>query len=73
MRALLIFAALSLGKSAPAQKPADSSRGTQPVVAAPAAQDTAKLSQEIAQRRAAGENYLPGADHFTWTSGQCAR
>jgi hypothetical protein len=66
MRALLIVAALSLGTSAPAQRPADSSRGTQPVVAAPAVQDTAKLSQEIAQRRAAGETYLPGADHFSF-------
>jgi len=66
MRALLIIAALSLGTSAPAQRPADSPRATQPVVAAPASQDTAKLSREIAQRRAAGETYLPGADHFTF-------
>ena len=63
MRALFVFATLALGSAstlaqAPAQgKPAatDSVRG-----------DTAQLSREITQQRAAGEKYLPDADRFTF-------
>jgi hypothetical protein len=55
MRAMIAFAALALGNSrAPAQS------------APAAARDSAQLSQEIAQRRASGETYLPDADNFTW-------
>ena len=62
MRALLAFAALALGTfPAPAQvrpAPAASTPG--------ASQDSAALAQEIAQRREAGEKYLPDADVFTF-------
>jgi hypothetical protein len=63
MRALIVFATLALGsasalaqdKNQPTKRPAaDSSR------------DTAQLSREIAQQRAAGEKYLPDAARFTF-------
>lgn len=66
MLALLLMTALSLGQ-APAQSSAAAPAAhVSPSVAAQATQDTAKLAQEIAQRRAAGETYLPDADHFTF-------
>jgi hypothetical protein len=65
MLALLFMSALSLGQ-APAQRPAaDSAARVAPSGGAQTAKDSANLAQEIAQRRAAGETYLPDADHFT--------
>jgi hypothetical protein len=66
MLALLCVTALSLGQT-PAQRPTADSAGR--AVSSRAAQttaDTATLAQEIARRRAAGETYLPDADHFTF-------
>lgn len=69
MLALIAISALALG---PAQAPAKSrARDTAAVAQTPSAQataprDTAQLSRDIAQRRAAGAKYLPDADHFTW-------
>lgn len=62
MRAVLAFVALALGGlRAPAQsRPADSAGAAQRPTT-----DTSKLSQEIAERRAAGDKHLPDADHFT--------
>ncbi len=78
MLALIAFSALALGPvQAPAKlrtSPRDSAAPpvaqTQgpPGQAAPSPHDTAQLSRDIAQRRAAGEKYLPDADHFTWGS-----
>ena len=66
MLALLFMTALSLGQT-PAQSPAgDSAARALSGVNAGGVQDTAKLAQEIAQRRAGGETYLPDADHFTF-------
>ena len=66
MLALLFATALSLGQ-APAQSPAaESATGIQPSAGTQPAQDTARLAQEIAQRRASGDTYLPDADHFTF-------
>jgi len=66
MRAVLAFAALALGSlRAPAQ--------ARPVESTPAPQsqtkdttDTARVAEEIAQRRAAGDKYLPDADNFSF-------
>jgi hypothetical protein len=63
MRALFVLATLALGSASTlAQVPgqgkaaaADSARG-----------DTAQLSREITQQRAAGEKYLPDADRFSF-------
>jgi hypothetical protein len=57
MRALIALAALAFG----------SLRGSAQTQARPsaAATDTAALSQEIAARRASGDNHLPDTDHFT--------
>lgn len=66
MRALLAFAALALGGlRAPAQaRPNDSAKApAQPQ--APTA-DSGQLSADIAQRRAAGDTYLPDAANFTF-------
>ena len=65
MRALLAFAALAFGAfRAPAQ--ARPSNAPTPAPATPAANaDSTQISQEIAERRAKGEQYLPDADHFT--------
>lgn len=63
MLALLFITALSLGQ---AQRPAADSAGGVHPNGNQAVQDTAKLAQEIAQRRAAGDKYLPDADHFTF-------
>jgi len=64
MRAVLAFAALALGSlRAPAQAQPDkqavppSSAGTT---------DTARVAEEIAQRRAAGEQHLPDAEKFSF-------
>lgn len=66
MLALLFTAALSLGQT-PGQRPAANSPAPVPATAGTQVpQDTAKLAQEIAQRRAAGDKYLPDADHFTF-------
>jgi hypothetical protein len=64
MRAVLAFAALALGSlRAPAQaRPVDSARAPQ----APKDTTTARVAQEIEQRRAAGEKYLPDADNFSF-------
>jgi hypothetical protein len=62
MLALLAFASLALGYS---QSPAQAQSNI-PVVAAPAVQDTAAISRDIAERRAAGDQHLPNADHFTF-------
>jgi hypothetical protein len=59
MRALLALAALALGSF---RSPA---HAQSPGAVAPS-QDTAALSQQIAERRAAGDKYLPDADHFTF-------
>jgi hypothetical protein len=66
MRAVLAFAALALGGlRAPAQaRPAEST-------AAPRSQtkdttDTARVAEEIAQRRAAGDQHLPDAGNFSF-------
>jgi len=65
MRAVLAFAALALGSlRAPAQ--------ARPAQAVPAAaqtndtSDTTRVAQEIAQRRAAGDQHLPDADNFSF-------
>ena len=60
MLALLFVTALSFGQ-APAQRPAADSAGS-----AQRARDTTALAREIAERRAAGDKYLPDADHFTF-------
>jgi hypothetical protein len=63
MRALFVFATLALGSAstlAQAQNP-----GTKRP-AADSGRDTAQLSREIAQQRAAGEKYLPDAERFTF-------
>ena len=65
MLALLLTTALSFGQ-APAQRPTTDAAVRGQPAASNTAQDTAKLSQEIARRRAAGETYLPDADHFTF-------
>lgn len=66
MRAVLAFAALALGSlRAPAQaRPADTAH-------APQAQsrdttETARVAQEIAQRRAEGDQHLPDATNFSF-------
>jgi len=65
MRAVLAFAALALGSlRAPAQaRPAQA-------VPVPAqtkdTTDTTRVAQEIAQRRAAGDQHLPDADNFSF-------
>jgi hypothetical protein len=60
MRALIAFAALALGGfRVSAQAP------TTPVAPQTPARDSSQLKQEIDQRRAAGETYLPDADNFT--------
>ena len=66
MLALLFMTALSLGQVPAQRSAADSAGGVQPVAGGQATLDTAKLAQEIAQRRAAGATYLPDADHFTF-------
>ena len=66
MRAVLAFAALALGSlRVPAQ--------ARPVKQAPVPQTqskdttaTARVAQEIAQRRAAGDQHLPDADNFSF-------
>jgi hypothetical protein len=64
MRRLFAFALLALGSSrlAAQVRPADSAKAT-PVQGGV---DSAKLSQDIAQRKAAGDSNLPDADHFTF-------
>jgi hypothetical protein len=64
MRALLALIAMALGSlQALAQTPSKV-----PAVPAPASvpRDTAQLAQQIADRRAAGDKYLPDADNFTY-------
>jgi len=63
MRALFAFATLALGSASTlAQAPA---QGRPPAVDS-ARGDTAQLSREITQQRAAGEKYLPDPDRFTF-------
>jgi hypothetical protein len=73
MLALIAFGALTLGSiQAPAQarsasRRADSARTAQQPKTAPAsAPATDSLAADIATRRAAGDKYLPDADHFTY-------
>jgi len=63
MRALFVFATLALG-SASTLAQAQNQGTKRP--AADSARDTAQLSREIAQQRAAGEKYLPDAEQFTF-------
>src|SRR5581483_5788341 len=65
MRALLTFMTLVLGVfRTGSQTPAPAAPPQTPTAATAA--DTAALSREIAQRRAAGDKYLPDAGHFTF-------
>ena len=66
MRAVLAFAALALGSlRAPAQaRPAEST--LPPQSQSKDTTDTARVAQEIAQRRSAGDQHLPDADKFTF-------
>jgi hypothetical protein len=74
MRALLVFAPMALGLfQAPAQtraadstKPGSDQRPQQVQPKPVSSNDSAGVAQEIAQHRAAGETYLPDADHFTY-------
>jgi hypothetical protein len=76
MRALFALAALALGShQSPAQAPSTTPPPSpSPAAAAPQSQpaspsqDSAQLSQQIAERRAAGDKYLPSADNFTFGS-----
>jgi hypothetical protein len=63
MRRLLAFALLALGSSrlAAQVRPADSAKATPPQGG-----DSATLSREINQHKAAGDTNLPDADHFTF-------
>lgn len=64
MRALFALLTLVFGMGqTPSQKPVAAAPAAQPK-AGPA--DSAALASEIAQRRAAGDRYLPDADHFTF-------
>jgi hypothetical protein len=64
MRALLAFVAMALGVSrAPAQTPSAQSPAP---AAAQAPRDSATLSREIAEQRAAGETHLPDAEKFVF-------
>ncbi len=68
MLVLLAIAALALGGS---QSPAPAAPPAQPVQvptaqSAQVAADTAALANQIAEQRAAGNKYLPGADRFTF-------
>jgi hypothetical protein len=63
MRALFVFATLALG-SASSLAQAQNQGTKRP--ATDSARDTAQLSREIAQQRAAGEKYLPDAERFTF-------
>lgn len=65
MRALFVFATLALG-SASTLAQAQNQGTKRPAAAADTVRDTAQLSREIAQQRAAGEKYLPDADRFTF-------
>jgi len=66
MLALLFVSALSLAQAPAQRRIVVPVSGIHPSIGAWPVQDTAKLAQEIAQRRAAGETYLPDADHFTF-------
>ncbi|HXD47485.1 MAG TPA: hypothetical protein VN600_01845 [Gemmatimonadaceae bacterium] len=62
MLALIALGALALGATqAPAQ-----SKTARPAPATRAASATDTLAADIAARRAAGDKYLPNADHFTY-------
>ena len=65
MRALFVFATLALG-SASSLAQAQNQGTKRPAADSARAGDTAQLSREIAQQRAAGEKYLPDADRFTF-------
>jgi hypothetical protein len=62
MRALLAFAALAFGSLRALAQTTPSPATQAPVTR----QDSAKLAQEIAEQRAAGDKYLPDADIFTF-------
>ena len=71
MRALLLFAPLAFASpQTPAQnRSSDSARSPGAAVGLQvqsAGGDTAAISREIAQRRVAGDTYLPNAEHFTF-------
>jgi hypothetical protein len=63
MRALFVFATLALGSASTLAQ--SQNQGTKRP-ASDSARDTAQLSREIAQQRAAGEKYLPDADRFSF-------
>jgi hypothetical protein len=65
MRALLALVALTFGafRGSAQARPAES---TAPRAPAAQADSAAQIAQEIAQRRAQGETYLPDADQFTF-------
>ncbi|HEY9230217.1 MAG TPA: polymer-forming cytoskeletal protein, partial [Gemmatimonadaceae bacterium] len=67
MRPMLAFAALAFGSvQAPAQARPTPQQPAAPAPVTTVVPDSAKLGQEIAERRAAGETYLPNADVFTF-------
>src|SRR5690242_12295582 len=65
MRALFVFATLALG-SASSLAQAQNQGTKRPANDSSRTADTAQLSREIAQQRAAGEKYLPDAARFTF-------
>ncbi len=65
MRALFVFATLAFG-SASTSAQAQNSAAKPPAADSARGGDSAQLSREIAQQRAAGEKYLPDADRFTF-------
>ena len=65
MRALFVFATLALG-SASTSAQAQTQATKRPAADSAQRGDTAQLSREITQQRAAGEKYLPDADRFTF-------
>ena len=68
MRALFALAALVFGAlRTPAQAPTRAADSTNSASSARGvAKDSTAISDEIAQRRAAGDKHLPDADHFTF-------
>ena len=65
MRALFVFATLALG-SASTLAQAQTQGTKRPATDSTRGGDTAQLSREITQQRAAGEKYLPDAERFTF-------
>lgn len=67
MRALFVLATLALGSASTlAQAQSQGTKRPAADSARAGSGDTAQLSREITQQRAAGEKYLPDADRFTF-------